>query len=861
MRYLLAGLLFFYGAVATAATFTQESLRSFAEGAQLRFAVVSNTGAQGAQIRLMLHNKSEQSLAPGVSDWSVYFHSVRQVTATASDQVTIEHIQGDLHQIRPTERFTGLKPGATLSVDYTPSAHMVSYSDFMPRAFVVAADLQPEVLRNTDTEQLKEFVDAITSPEQQMRSASDQFAIATAANRYQTNLTLPSPKGDTADALKRIIPTPSEVDYQRGDVQLDAAWQLVYAGRLKSEAHYLQAQLAELTGLELPLSASLNPSQTSAAGPVIVLAVGLPDERNLAVPERPESYTLHIDKKRIVINGRDNAGAFYGVQSLLALLNPAQQKVLTLPRVRIVDAPRAPWRGMHYDVGRNFHGKPVTLRLIEQMARYKLNTLHLHLTEDEGWRLEIPGLPELTEVGAKRCFDLAERDCLLTQLGTGPHPDGSGNGYFSRDDFIEILKFAAARHIEVIPEIDMPGHARAAVKSMDARYARLTEQGDTEGAQRYLLADPEDTSSYSSIQNYTDNSINVCLESTYTFVDKVIYELQQMYREAGLKLAVFHMGGDEVGLGSWTESPVCDALFARESGIAGAADLKPYFVSRVSRLAKARGLALAGWEDGLMYDASNTFNRSEFVNEQVIANAWDNIWEWGVADRAYRLANNGYQVVMSQATHLYFDHPYEAHPEERGYYWAARATDVAKVFSFMPDNLYANADFTRDGEPITDLENLVGRELPKLDKPDNILGLQGQVWGETIRTAEQLELMIYPRVMAMAERAWHKAHWEGTTVNTAERQQQFADFSQTLVAKELPRMQRANINVHLPPPGATVTDGVLHANAAWAGLGIEYRYPNGRWTPYTKALEVGDNTNLQLRTVAGQYTSRATHID
>ena len=859
MKYLLMGLLCFYGVAATAATFTQESLRSFAENAKTRFAVVSNVGAKGSQMRLTLINDAEQSLPAGEGDWSIYFHSVRQVSVLGDSAVAIEHVQGDLHRVYPTAQFAGLKSGDSLVIDYKPAAGMVSYSDFMPRTFIVAKGLEPEVFRNTDTEVFSEFVDPIDRPEQKMRSASDKFAIATAASRYQANAARPQPSGDASDALKRIIPTPANVDYQRGETTLDGSWRIVFAGRLKGEANYLKAQLADVAGLQLEASSSVAPDTYEGDTPAIILAVGLPDERKLALASDAESYTLRVEKQRIVVNGRDNAGAFYGVQSLLALLNPAQTETLTVPRVHIADTPRAGWRGMHYDMGRNFHGKEVTLRLIEQMARYKLNKLHMHLTEDEGWRLEIPGLPELTEIGAKRCFDLTERECLLTQLGTGPHADGSGNGYFSRADFIEILRFAAERHIEVIPEIDMPGHARAAVKSMDARFARLMEAGDEKAARRYLLADPEDQSQYVTVQNYTDNSINVCLESTYTFVDKVMYELQQMYRDAGLKLSIFHMGGDEVGKGSWAQSPVCDELFASELGVSGPADLKPYFVSRVSRLAHARGLALEGWEDGLMYDAVNTFNRSQFVNENVIANAWDNIWEWGVADRAYRLANNGYQVVMSQATHLYFDHPYEAHPAERGYYWAARATDVGKVFGFMPDNLYANADFTRNGDPIDDVEALVGRELPNLQKPENILGIQGQVWSETIRTPEQLEALIYPRVMALAERAWHKADWEGEAPDTNARDREFANFSQTLVTKELPRMERAGIAVHLPVPGGVIDDGVLRANTAWPELKIEYKAgENAVWQPYSKGVEIQGEPIIQLRSRSGSYVSRVT---
>jgi hexosaminidase len=514
---------------------------------------------------------------------------------------------------------------------------------------------------------------------------------------------------------------------------------------------------------------------------------------------------------------------------------------------------------MQYDMGRNFHGKDVTLRLIEQMARYKLNKLHLHLTEDEGWRLEIPGLPELTDIGAKRCFDLTEQTCLLTQLGTGPHASGSGNGYYSTADFIEIIKFASARHIEVVPEIDMPGHARAAVKSMEARYKKLLKAGKKAEAEQYLLSDPLDKSQYITVQSYTDNSINVCLPSTYAFVDKVIYELQQMYRKAGTKLVTFHMGGDEVGAGSWTASPACNALFAKgEQGVAGPADLKPYFVSKVSAITSARGLDLAGWEDGLMYDPVNTFNRSQFANKHVLANAWDNIWEWGVADRAYRLANAGYEPILSPATHLYFDHPHEVNPEERGYYWAARYTDIGKVFGFMPDNLYANADKTRNGAPIENLEALVGRAMPALEKPENLRGMQGQVWTETIRTGAQMEQMIYPRLIPLAERAWHKAEWEGDKPDAAARTADWAAFAVQLSVKELPKLAALDGDFYLPPPGGVVDDGKLLANTALPGLAIEFSIDNGlSWNAYTDEHAVSKSEVL-LRTRLGEATSRVT---
>ncbi|MDO6746774.1 family 20 glycosylhydrolase [Gilvimarinus sp. 1_MG-2023] len=842
MRRLLLTIAACWPALTLATEWSQQQLADFADHTELTFEVVDNLAEPGRVMRLSLDNQSEHALP--AQGWALYFHAVRLVEARPDADLRIEHVQGDLHRLVPSEAFAGLAEGKQLQVEFTPSAHMVTYSDFMPRAFVVLADLEPEVFANTDTERLTDYVAPITETEQLRRNDDDQYSIVSPEQRYQWAANLAEVSAQT-----RLIPAPAQAKFRRAEVVLDEQWQIRYSGGARFEATYLQERLAADFALEL----SAEPDHISVDGPVIYVLAGNTDAVDAEVPATAESYVLEVDKDRIAVVGRDVAGAFYGVQSLLGLTVNADNSA-QLPRASITDSPRAHWRGMHYDMGRNFHGKEVTLRLIEQMARYKLNKLHLHLTEDEGWRLQIPGLPELTDIGAKRCFDLAESECLMTQLGTGPFASGSGNGYYTVDDFVEILQFAAERHITVIPEIDMPGHARAAVKSMDARYQRLMQAGQPEAAEQYLLSDPQDTSEYITVQSYTDNSINVCRESTYHFVDKVIYELQQMYRQAGVKLDTFHMGGDEVGAGSWTESPLCDELFAKTLGVSGPADLKPYFVSRVSAIAEQRGLDLMGWEDGLMYDQKNTFNRDQFVNDKVIANVWDNIWEWGVADRAHRLANAGYQVVLSHGTHLYFDHPHEVHPQERGYYWAARYTDLAKVFSYMPDDVYANADFTRNGVAIDNLEALVGRPLPALEKPENVLGIQGQVWSETIRTAQQLEQMIYPRMFALAERAWHKASWEDSN-SAAGRLADYQRFVSALVQRELPRLQAQGAAFYLPPPGAKLDSGRLTMNSLYPGVTLEYSQDGEQWLTYQDAVAIGDGKVL-LRARLGDVISR-----
>ncbi|MBE0363174.1 hexosaminidase [Pseudoalteromonas ulvae UL12] len=859
---------------------SQQALQDFTQNTQFQFAVVDNFhNKDGGFIgQISLANNSNVALAKGEGDWQIYVHSIRKITSVDNPGLKVEHVNGDLHRIIATKKFNGLAKGERFSFNYEAGAYIVSYTDFMPRAFMVSGENTPAVFANTDTEDMKAFVAPFVRENQlkKFNEPKDLSVIADAANRYQANLANKKYTVSQQAALKRIIPMPQNVDFNRGEVTVNNSWQIRFAGRLTSEVAVFVEDLTKNHQLTL----KAQPDHISV-GDSAVINVKVDGKVNKG---KSESYRLEVDKNSITIVGSDNAGAFYGMQSLLALIPADASETLTLPRVEIQDSPRFDWRGMHYDNARNYHGKDAMFKLVEQMARYKLNKLHWHFSEDEGWRLEIPGLPELTEIGAYRCFDLSENNCLLTQLGTGPHKSGSGNGYLTRAEFVELLKFAAARHVNIIPEIEGPGHARASIKAMEARYRNLLKQEkalragaiktsaeDAEGAvlqssaaTAYLLSDPADTSVYETVQLYKDNSVNVCMDSSYQFFDKVTYELQQMYREAGVRLTNLHFGGDEVGTGSWTGSPACQAVFDDPTnGVAGVADLKPYFTQRIAKMLHKRGIAPGAWEDGLMYDRTNPFNRAEMPNPVFTANVWDNIWEWGVADRAYRLANEGYQVVMSHGTHLYFDHPYEAHPEERGYYWATRATNTEKAFGYMPDYVYANADFTRTGEKIDNLEALVGRPMPELEKSENILGIQGQVWSETIRTEDQVLAMIFPRLLSVAERAWYKADWESKTPNALARSQDFAEFSAALSLKELAKMAKGGVKPYLPVPGGIIEQGKLKANAAFDYLPIEYSLDSGAsWQSYTDPISVDPQQKIALRTrLNDDVVSRITYIN
>lgn len=856
-RFYLLIIFSFFSSTCWAEIKTQTQLAEFTQDTELWFSVTDNLLATPSRFKgqIELVNNSRLSLPAGKADWGIYFHFIRKIPTTEYAGIRIEHIQGDLYQLQPTKAFTGLAAGQVLTIRFESAPWIISYSDFMPRAFMVAAALAPEVFVNTDTEDFKQFIRPLTEPRQLLRNMDDGDKIATMTNaqRFKQHQTTAvqseqSESPPTATSLSRIIPKVKQRVTQEGHSTLSANWQIIAENEAAAEGLYLQQQLQQLYHLALPLHAK---EQTNTGTATISLTID-------AKLKQAERYQLTISPDTIAIVGHDPAGVFYGIQSLLALMPVTAGHThteLSLPLVNIDDAPRYPWRGMHYDMARNFHGLEVTKRLIVQMARYKLNKLHLHLTEDEGWRLEIPGLPELTEVGATRCFDLTEQQCLLTQLGTGPHRSGSGNGFYRRAEFIELLQFAKAHHIDIIPEIDLPGHARAAIKAMEARYQRFNMAEEPEEALRYRLTENFDRSAYLSVQNYTDNAVNVCQESTYTFIDKIIAELQLMYQDAGLTLAIFHMGGDEVAKGAWEQAPACQQLIKTHPGITGIADLKPYFINRVAELANNRGLALAAWEDGLMADPQTPFPRRQFNNKQVLVNAWDNIWEWGYGDRAYVFANAGYQVVQSAGTNLYFDHPQEVHPEERGYYWATRYNDTERVFFYRPDHLYHNAEFKRDGTPITDLAALLGRPLPALEKPENMLGIQGQVWSETIRTAEQLEQMLYPRLLALAERAWHKGSWEPEKASESARAD-WQSFATRLGEVELYRLQVSGSAHYLPPAGAKLMNGEWQLSTAWPNLTLEYSANQGKtWNKLNAPLPA--KSKVKIRTRLGAQSSRS----
>ncbi|MDD1784242.1 carbohydate-binding domain-containing protein [Enterovibrio sp. ZSDZ35] len=834
---------------------SSQVLSKLGDGIDLEYAVLDNQQNEWRTFKGEITLKNESSAVLPASGWSIYFSHIRMMQPLTGSGLTVSHVNGDIFKIEPTTAFQPLQPGQTLTIEFESEFWQVAKTDIMPNWYLVSDSGETALIASTSNmingevpskpgEELP-FVADFTSELTWKRyggSITDFYDPYSAADRYLKNSDL-----NKIDNVQGVIPTPAAITLGTGDVAIDPSWVVVFDNGYQSQAEFLANQLG-LTAV--PWS----PNQSK------VIHIGWGQVNIDGKPKWEEAYNLSVSpsEEKINIDAVDAAGALYAAQSLLQL---AENNLI--PEAQISDAPRFAYRGLSIDAARNFRSKESILELLDQMAAVKLNKLHLRLSDDEAWRIEIPALPELADVGSQRCHDLTETSCVLPFLGAGPNGTAESNGFYTEADYREILTAANALNIEVIPEVDMPGHAHAAIKAMEARYEKLATQGDLAKANEYLLSDPNDTTEYLSVQMFTDNAMNVCMESTYNFVDTVVGSLVALHQDIQ-PLKTFHFGGDEIA-GAWTDSPICQAFLANNNqGISTVDELSQYFVERISVITANHNLDLGGWEDGLMHN-NVVYPRGEIANANVSGNAWQNIWEWGVADRAYNLANNGYGVIYNQATHFYFDHPYEPDPEERGYYWAPRFTDTRKSFGFMPDDLYANADFTRAGAPITKQEVLDAAGVKTLERPENVLGLQGSVWTETIRTEAQFEGMTFPRAIALAERAWHTAAWEahdadGKHVDEAARTEGYNQFANLVAKNIMPSLEANGIAFNLPVPGGIIEGGVLKANSAFPGLTIEYSVDNGQsWLAYNANQAPSVSTAL-IRTVSGERNSRVAEV-
>jgi hexosaminidase len=785
------------------------------------------------------------------NNWRIMFSNLSPINHATSNEFNLVHMNGDMHEISP--KTSEIKANTYYEIKFYGNTPLVSESVLFPNYLLVAGDGETSVIAST-TEQLIEghqvarpqHVEPFTRPQQLLRNADDKVDIADTNERF-SRFSSRVPE-DTVSQKSRIIPKLHTANWSDDTVQLSAGIRLPHMPNTVKEN-----VVAAVT-------------QRFNANALQISQQGLPIKTKLQDTGTPESYSLLITANDIQIEYADSAGFYYAMMSI-AQLYDAQNK--SLPLGLATDQPSMAFRGLHIDVSRNFRSKDFILQTLDQMSYYKLNKLHLHLADDEGWRLQIASLPELTDVGAFRCFDESEQNCLMPQLAGGNGKLAAtrqNSGFYSSNDYIEILQYADARQIEVLPSLDMPGHSRAAIISMNARYKRLMQQEKPDEAQKYFLTEIDDKSEYRSIQHYNDNTLNPCLPATYTFIGEVLEQLIDMHKSAGVPLKRYHIGADETA-GAWAESPACAALIASNDSLNDVKQLGSYFVEKVANNVSALGILPAAWSDGLSHA------NSENLPDNLQSNAWETLYSGGHS-KVHTMLNKGWQVVLSTPDVLYFDFPYEADPIEPGYYWGSRYTDSYQVFQFMPHNLAVHAEIWKDQFGQT-------YEAPaNIDIQNNrqVLGIQAQLWGETVRSDALANYMLFPRLLAVAERAWHTPQWAESyqkevaySTNTghfdaAQIEAMNADwfsFTHVLSHKAMPQLLKDGIEPRVPLPGAMIKEGMLHMHSTFSGLQLEFKVQGGNWQVYETPVKQSIQSDIHVRAKIPntQITSREMKIE
>ncbi|GAA4427179.1 family 20 glycosylhydrolase [Pontibacter saemangeumensis] len=762
---------------------------------------------------LTLKNTGQQPLP--ASGWALYFHASPSFKAEgANAPVKIEHVNGDLLRMVPTSSFKRIPAGSSQKISIVSGGQMINESR-APVGFYLVWD---------DNKAKGHRVGEVTYE----KPTKNMVGWIEAKEVYAQNKAI---KDIPVEKLTKVFPTPASYTETGKGITLTPAVPIVADKTFSKEAALLAEYLGGVFGQEPPV-------QPTATGK----AIRLQKKDGLG----PEAYELQVTPQEVVISATTPAGIFYGTQSLKVLVPPtalaSPQKSVEIVGVKVSDNPRFGHRAFMMDVARNFQKKEQVLKVLDLMALYKLNVLHFHFSEDEAWRLEIPGLPELTEVGSERGHTIDDGENLQPSYGSGPDVNASsGSGYYSKQEFIDILKHATARHIKVIPEIETPGHARAAIKSMDARYARLMKEGKKAEAERYLLRDLNDKSEYQSVQNFNDNVMDVALPSTYNFLEKVTDEILAMYKEAGAPIETIHFGGDEVPPGVWEKSPAAQKVIADNPKVNNTDDLWYYFFANINDMLKKRNLYLSGWEEigmrkvrkeGKMTYIANP----DFANENFHVDVWNNLGS--NIDLAYRLANAGYKVVLTNVTNMYLDLAYQKAYEETGLNWGGYV-DVDKPFYFIPYDYMKNMKVDTENNPIDPSIYADKVRLTEAGKK-NIVGLQAPLWTEMLTTPEKFEYMLLPKLLGLAERAWapdpawanEKEAAKGETLY----QQAWSEFVNVLGKRELPRLSYYldGFNYRIPTAGAVVENGKVLANVQMPGLVIRYTTDGSEPTAQSK---------------------------
>lgn len=475
----------------------------------------------------------------------------------------------------------------------------------------------------------------------------------------------------------QIVPQPSTLTNMEGIFSIGSQTKILINsenGEMHNVTNELVRRLEEFYQIKCKVSFSGAPEKKSI---FIKLNTGLAISK--------ESYNLFVSAKGILLESPSPNGLFYGVQTLLQLMPPLRQELseVVVPAVEIRDTPRFSWRGLHLDVGRHFMPKEFILKYLDNMAFHKFNTFHWHLTEDQGWRIEIKKYPKLTEIGSVR------KETLVGHYGSKVYDGTSVGGFYTQEDIKEVVAYAADRFITVVPEIEMPGHALAAL-------AAYPEYGCTGGP--YEVG---------TTWGVFDDVFCAGNAKTDTFLMDVLSEVIPLFPGE-----YFHIGGDECPKTRWQKCPLCQEKM-RVEGLKTENQLQSFFVQSMEKFLNEKGKKLIGWD--------------EILDGGLAPNAA--VMSWRGENGGIAAAKDRHYVVMTPGEYCYLDF-YQADPKNEplaigGY------LPLKKIYGYEPIPPSLNAEEAKF-----------------------VLGAQGNVWTEYMKTPAQVEYMVYPRAAALAEVVW-----------------------------------------------------------------------------------------------------------
>ncbi|HEY5688575.1 MAG TPA: family 20 glycosylhydrolase [Yeosuana sp.] len=494
-------------------------------------------------------------------------------------------------------------------------------------------------------------------------------------------------------AQNNIIPKPVNFNLTKDHFEINSG--VVFDIRTKDKEVIHYANRFENLLKEKGIQISPKTKKNNAGSIIITLLEAINDELGT------EGYLLDIKKDKILLSANKASGIFNGLQSLRQLFPSEFEKneqtltSLTLNGCEIKDYPRFKWRGLHLDVSRHFFTVDEVKAFIDKMSQYKFNVFHWHLTDDEGWRIEIKSLPKLTEVGAWR----VERYGDFGKERPYPKPGEKATygGFYTQEEIKDVVQYALDRNITIVPEIDMPGHSMAAL----AAYPELSTKQES----KFVNPGSKFSEWYGNgtFKMLIENTLNPADEQVYEFVDKVFTEVAQLFPGDFI-----HMGGDECYKGFWEEDEKVQ-LFMKENNLSNSEELQSYFVKRVEKIIQSKGKKLIGWDEilegGLAEDAT--------------------VMSWRGMKGGIEAAKLGHHVVMTPTTYSYLDYTQGDHSVENVIY---NDLSLETCYRFEP--------------------------VPENTDPKYILGGQGNVWTEKIPTMPFAFYMTYPRAFALSETLW-----------------------------------------------------------------------------------------------------------